>query len=117
MMKIVIAPDSYKGSLSAMEVGVTIKEVLALEIPGVQVHLIPMADGGEGTLDALLFSTSGRKVSTLAMGPLGEQIQTSYGILGDEETVVIEMALVAGLPIQPTQRIFHIAGNSKPALL
>jgi glycerate kinase len=100
-MKVVIAPDSYKGSLSAEEVGITIKEAFALEIPGVQVEVIPMADGGEGTLDALLFATNGERIKTMATGPLGENVQTCYGILGDGETAVIEMAQVAGLPMVP----------------
>lgn len=98
-MKIVIAPDSFKGSLSAKEVGIIIKEAFTDEVPGVQIYTIPMADGGEGTLDALLFSTNGRKINTFATGPLEERIQTCYGILGDGETAVIEMAQVAGLPM------------------
>ncbi|MBF9255700.1 glycerate kinase [Pontibacter sp. 172403-2] len=100
-MKIVVAPDSYKGSLSAKEVGIIIKEAFTQEIPGVQVHLVPMADGGEGTLDTLLFATHGRRIDTTATGPLGEPVTTSYGVLGDAETIVIEMALVAGLPMVP----------------
>ncbi|RDV15736.1 glycerate kinase [Pontibacter diazotrophicus] len=100
-MKIVIAPDSYKGSLSAKEAGNTIREAFMLEMPGAEVVVIPMADGGEGTLDSLLFSTNGERVNTVATGPLGEQIHTCYGILGDGETAVIEMALVAGLPMVP----------------
>ncbi|GAA4428586.1 glycerate kinase [Pontibacter saemangeumensis] len=100
-MKIVVAPDSYKGSLTAAEVGLTIREALEMEIPGVRVEVIPMADGGEGTLDALLFATSGEKLEATATGPLGEEVRTYYGVLGDGETAVIEMAQVAGLPMVP----------------
>ncbi|WP_162052778.1 glycerate kinase [Pontibacter pamirensis] len=103
-MKIVIAPDSYKGSLSAKEVGNTIREAFTLEMPEAEVVVIPMADGGEGTLDSLLFSTNGERVDTVATGPLGEQTHTCYGILGDGETAVIEMALVAGLPMVPEEK-------------
>lgn len=103
-MKIVIAPDSFKGSLSAKEVGIIIKEAFALEIPGVQVELLPMADGGEGTLEALVFATNGEKIEATATGPLGKPVKTCYGILGDGETAVIEMAQVAGLPMVPEDK-------------
>lgn len=104
-MKIVVAPDSYKGSLSAEEVGNTIKKAFSLEIPDAEVVVLPMADGGEGTLDALLFATKGVKVDTMATGPLGEKIHTGYGILGDGKTAVIEMAHVAGLPMIPEGKL------------
>lgn len=103
-MKIVVAPDSFKGSLSAKEVGITIKEAFELEIPGVQVAVLPMADGGEGTLDALVFATNGEKMEASATGPLGELVKTCYGILGDGETAVVEMAQVAGLPMVPKDK-------------
>jgi len=100
-MKIVVAPDSYKGSLSAKEVGLLIKEAFTLEIPGAQVQVIPMADGGEGTLETLLYAANGKKIETRATGPLGERVTTCYGMLGDGETAVIEIAQVAGLPMVP----------------
>lgn len=103
-MKIVVAPDSFKGSLPAKEVGITIKEAFTLEIPGVEVEVIPMADGGEGTLDTLLFATGGEKIAAMATGPLGEKVKTCYGILGDGKTAVVEMAQVAGLPMVPQDR-------------
>ncbi|GAB3526612.1 glycerate kinase [Pontibacter brevis] len=100
-MKVVVAPDSYKGSLPAKEVGLIIKEAFELEIPEAEVVTVPMADGGEGTLDALIFATKGKKIVTTATGPLGKQVATSYGILGNGKTAVIEMAQVAGLPMVP----------------
>ncbi len=103
-MKIIIAPDSFKGSLSAKEVGLTIQEAFLKEIPGAEVEVLPMADGGEGTLNALLFATNGEKVNTVATGPMGEQVTTVYGILGDGKTAVIEMAQVAGLPMVPASK-------------
>lgn len=100
-MKIIIAPDSFKGSLSAREVGLAIKKAFKSEIPGAQIEVIPMADGGEGTLETLLFATKGKEIVVDATGPLGERRSTAYGVLGDGKTAVIEMAQVAGLPIIP----------------
>ena len=103
-MKIVVAPDSFKGSLSAREVGVTVREAFILEMPEAQVEVVPMADGGEGTLETLLYATKGEKIETMATGPLREPVRTCYGILGDGETAVIEMAQVAGLPMVPAAK-------------
>lgn len=103
-MHIVIAPDSYKGSLSAKEVGLTIRAAILQEIPDAQIQVIPMADGGEGTLDTLLFATGGQKIETSATGPLGNKVKTCYGILGDGKTAVLEMAQVAGLPMVPEEK-------------
>lgn len=100
-MKIVIAPDSFKGSLSAREVTRTISKAFILEMPNVQMELVPMADGGEGTLDSLVFATNGTIKSVEATGPLGKKITTQYGVLGDGQTVIIEMAKIAGLPMVP----------------
>ncbi|MBA9076889.1 glycerate kinase [Rufibacter quisquiliarum] len=100
-MNIVIAPDSYKGSLSAKEVGLTIQEAFQMEAPEAKVWVVPMADGGEGTLETLLYSTNGTKVETTASGPLGHAITTGYGILGDGRTAVIEIAQIAGLTMVP----------------
>lgn len=102
-MNIVIAPDSFKGSLSAKEVGLTIQEAFQLEIPDIIVHVIPMADGGEGTLETLLFATNGTKIETTATGPLEEPVATNYGILGDGKTAIIEIAQIAGLPVVPEE--------------
>lgn len=103
-MIVVAAPDSFKGSLSAKEAGLIIKEAFAIEVPEAVVHIVPMADGGEGTLEALLFATRGERINTLATGPLEEKISTSYGVMGDKETVVIEMALVAGFSMVPDNK-------------
>jgi glycerate kinase len=103
-MNIVIAPDSFKGSLSATKVGLTIRDAFLSEIPDAKIEVVPMADGGEGTLETLLFATGGKEVKVMATGPLGECVQTSYGILGDDETILIEMANVAGLPMIPREK-------------
>lgn len=96
-MKIVIAPDSFKGSLTAMEVAQAIERGVRKADKEVETVLIPVADGGEGTLDSLVAATNGRKVKVMVMGPLLKPVQAEYGILGDEETCVIEMASASGL--------------------
>lgn len=104
-MNIVIAPDSYKGSLSALEVGKTIKKAFLKEIPDATIDVIPMADGGEGTLETLVYSTNGKRIQINVTGPLGDPIESEYGVLGDGKTVVIEVAKIAGLPmISPEKR-------------
>ncbi|NBI30027.1 glycerate kinase [Chengkuizengella marina] len=103
-MKIVIVPDSYKGSLSAFDVGNTIKEGLASSMKGVEFEVIPMADGGEGTLDTLISATNGKLKSVEVTGAMGKTITTCYGILGDDKTVVIEIAKIVGLPMVSTDQ-------------
>jgi len=100
-MRIIIAPDSFKGSLSAEKVANAIEAGIRSAEPGIEAIKIPMADGGEGTVDALVSSTGGIIVHTKATDPLGREIKGRYGILGDEKTAVIEMAAVSGLPLVP----------------
>ncbi|PTM57787.1 glycerate kinase [Desmospora activa] len=96
-LNIVVAPDSYKGSLTAKEVGGTILKALAVELEGAQITFVPMADGGEGTMEALVFAMNGRIETVQTKGPLLQPVDTGYGILGDGETVVLEVANIAGL--------------------
>ncbi|WP_134703986.1 glycerate kinase [Ammoniphilus sp. YIM 78166] len=103
-MKILIAPDSYKGSLCALEVAQTMRKAFSSVIKEAEVDLIPMADGGEGTLDTLVYATKGKVISVTATGPLGEQISTEYGVLGDKETVIVEAAKIVGLPMIPQEK-------------
>ncbi|WP_377887539.1 glycerate kinase [Alkalihalobacillus sp. R86527] len=103
-MNILIAPDSYKGSLTALEVGTTMKEAFEKEMPEATVDVIPMADGGEGTLRTLTFATNGKQIPIEVTGPLGTPITSEYGVLGDGKTVVIEVANIAGLPLVPTSK-------------
>ena len=102
-MKIVIASDKYKGSLSALEVcriiGKTIKETE----PRVEVVLSPMADGGEGTVDTLVESLNGKFVELEVRGPLGEPVRARFGMIGSG-TAVIEMASASGLVLVPPDR-------------
>ncbi|HEY0827893.1 MAG TPA: glycerate kinase [Bacilli bacterium] len=103
-MQFLVAPDSFKGSLSALEAGVTIQEAVLAEMPNAAVHVIPMADGGEGTVDAFLYATAGERVTLNATGPQGERMETFYGVLGDGKTVVLEMAAIAGLMLVPNEK-------------
>jgi glycerate 2-kinase len=103
-MKIVIAPDSYKGSLTAIQVGTTIQKAFLSEIPNASIEVIPMADGGEGTLDTFIYAMGGKRFCVEATGPLGEKTQTEYGLLPDGKTVVIEIAKIAGLTMVPPEK-------------
>jgi glycerate kinase len=103
-MKIIIAPDSFKGSLDARCVANAIKEGVLRVFPRCEVELIPMADGGEGTVEALVSATGGRMVKTQVKGPLMEDIDSAFGILGEGETAVIEMASASGLPLVPPEK-------------
>jgi glycerate kinase len=100
-MDIVIAPDSFKGSLSSIEVCNTIKRAFAAEFPQANIQVFPMADGGEGTVESLVFATNGKKVFLEACGPYREITSVYYGVLGDHETAVIETAAICGLPMIP----------------
>ncbi|MEI2665859.1 glycerate kinase family protein [Rossellomorea sp. LJF3] len=103
-MNILIAPDSFKGSLSSLEVGIIMEKAFLDESSSFQTNVIPMADGGEGTLETLIYATGGKKVKTIATGPLGVKIPTEYGVLGDQKTAVIEIASIAGLPMVPPEK-------------
>ncbi|GIP40523.1 glycerate kinase [Paenibacillus sp. J31TS4] len=96
-MNIVIAPDSFKGSLSALGVGRALEKGIKRAIPESVTKIIPMADGGEGTMDCLIEATGGRFVGAQVQGPLGRPIESGFGLLGDGETCVIEMAMSSGL--------------------
>lgn len=100
-MRIVVAPDSYKGSLSAIEVADSIERGIRQVWPQAEVVKIPIADGGEGTVQALVAATGGRLFDATVVGPLGEQVASYWGLLGDGETAVIEMAAASGLPLVP----------------
>jgi glycerate kinase len=97
-MKIVVAIDSFKGSLSSAEAGRAVKEAAESVFRSPSVSVFPLADGGEGTVDAL--SEGGERISVLVSGPLGEEITAEYCITRDK-TAVIEMASAAGLPLVP----------------
>ncbi|MDA8490327.1 glycerate kinase [Kluyvera sp. Awk 3] len=100
-MKIVIAPDSYKESLSALEVASAIEAGFREIYPDAEYIKLPVADGGEGTVEAMVAATQGRVVEVEVTGPLGEPVQGFYGISGDESCAFIEMAAASGLELLP----------------
>jgi glycerate 2-kinase len=98
MKKLIIAPDSYKGSLTAKEICDIIGDVARVYFPGLEIIKLPIADGGEGLVDALLYAEIGDKVMVNVKDPLWRDIEASYGILGNG-IAVIEMAAASGLPL------------------
>ncbi|PTL38410.1 glycerate kinase [Alkalicoccus saliphilus] len=98
-MQIIAAPDSFKGSLSAGDICQAVKRGIAKVDDTVDVVSLPLADGGEGTKENMVLSTSGKLIETEVEDPLGRKIAASYGILGDEKTVVIEMASASGITL------------------
>lgn len=98
-MHIVIAPDSYKGSLTALEVAEAIGHGALRVFPEATLDLVPIADGGEGTVDALVAATDGKLMQTMVRGPKGAPVDAKWGMFGDGETAVIEMAAASGLPL------------------
>ncbi|MEZ8612578.1 glycerate kinase [Vibrio sp. 10N.247.311.14] len=104
-MKIVIAPDSYKESLSAMGVAQAIEDGFKQLIPNAEYVKLPMADGGEGTVQSLVDATNGYIIQHPVIGPLGEIVEGFYGMFGDGKTAIIEMAAASGLDlVSPEQR-------------
>ena len=102
-MKFVFAPDSFKGSLSAAACCDILERVTARIFPGTQTVSVPAADGGEGTVDALLRAMGGKRVSARVTGPLFEPETAEWGLLSDG-TAVMEMAQASGLPYVPADQ-------------
>ncbi|WP_318356456.1 glycerate kinase [Enterobacter sp.] len=100
-MKIVIAPDSYKESLSALEVATAIEQGFREIWPDADYIKLPVADGGEGTVQAMVEATAGRIIHVDVTGPLGESVKGFYGLSGDERSAFIEMAAASGLELVP----------------
>lgn len=98
-MKVVVASDSFKGSISARDICTAVKEGVKRVFPDAKVVEIPLADGGEGTMENMVFSSNGIKKRVVVTGPIGDKVTAEYGILGDKETVIIEMAQASGLPL------------------
>ncbi|MFB5188797.1 glycerate kinase [Alicyclobacillus fastidiosus] len=111
-MRVVIAPDSFKGSLSAQHVAASIADGVVSACPDAEVHLVPLADGGEGTVDCLLDVVGGDVVTVPVHDPLGRPIDAHYGVLPDG-TVVIEVASAAGLTLVAEQERDVLRGNTQ----
>lgn len=99
MEKILLVPDSFKGTLSSRQVCQVMAGQLRRFFPQAQVKSIPVADGGEGSVEAFLAAAGGERRTRTVTGPFGEPVDAFYGILGDGRTAVIEMAACAGLPL------------------
>ncbi|PKB86308.1 glycerate kinase [Ewingella americana] len=100
-MKIVIAPDSFKESLSALEVAKAIESGFREIFPDAQYVKLPVADGGEGTVEAMVAATQGKVVKVKVTGPLGDPIEAFFGLSGDSKVAFIEMAAASGLESVP----------------
>ena len=98
-MKFVLAPDSFKECMTAPEAVEAMTAGIHQVYPNAHCVGLPMADGGEGTMDCLVRSTQGRVMECQVTGPTGEPVAAAYGVLGDEKTVVIEVACCCGLPL------------------
>ncbi len=103
-MRVVVAPQSLKGSLSAAEAGQAIAQGVREVYPDAEISMVPIADGGEGTTQALVDASGGRLVQREVTGPLGTPVQAFLGLMGDGRTAVIEMAASSGLPLVPPER-------------
>ena len=103
-MKIVVAADSFKGSLSSAELAVAVETGIQKIYPDADVVKVPVADGGEGTVEALVDGTSGIYRTVKVNGPLMTPVTALYGITGDGKTAVIEMASASGLPLVPAEK-------------
>jgi glycerate kinase len=103
-MRIVVSPDKFKGSLSALDAARAMARGVLSVLPDAEVGRVPMADGGEGTVDALIAATAGSERKERVTGPLGDPVDARYGLLGDGRTAVIEMATASGLVLIPRNR-------------
>ncbi|GAA0180301.1 glycerate kinase [Clostridium sediminicola] len=99
MMKIIVSPDSFKGTMSSLEVCDIIEKGINNIMQNVEVIKIPIADGGEGTVDAFLEAIGGEKVYVRVKGPLWDEVEAYYGILPDGNTAIIEMASASGITL------------------
>ncbi|MBA3044233.1 glycerate kinase [archaeon] len=98
-MKIVVAPGSFKGSLTASKVADAVEKGFRRIFLDADIVKIPMADGGDGTLQCLVNATNGKIINEIVTGPLGNMVKACYGVLGDKETVIIETASASGLKL------------------
>ena len=103
-MKIVIAPQGFKAGISGLEAAEAIARGVAAVDPDAETVLAPVADGGDGTLNALVDATGGQVFTSTITGPLGQPLEARWGVMGDGSTAVIEMALASGLALVPQRR-------------
>ena len=99
MKKIVVAIDSFKGSLTTFEAGKAIEEAAKEVYKDIEVRISPIADGGEGTVEAVISATNGELVKTVVCNPIGERIEAAYGFIPHTKTAIIEMSAAAGITL------------------
>jgi len=104
MKRIIVAPDSFKESLTAARAASCIAEGIHKVLPDAEIIQIPLSDGGEGLTDTLVAGTGGQFIHTEVSSPVGERVTARFGILGDNQTAVIEMAEASGLALVPHER-------------
>lgn len=98
-MKFVLIPDSFKGTLSSEQICEIAKEKVEKHFPGAETACVPVADGGEGSVDAFITALGGSKVTVKVKNPYFEDMDSYYGLINEGKTAVIEMASCAGLPL------------------
>ena len=101
---IVLAPDSFKESMTAKEACEAMERGIKKANSSISCIHVPMADGGEGTMQSLIDSTNGKIYTISVIGPLGDEVEASYGILGDGETGILEMASASGIHLVPLEK-------------
>lgn len=102
-MKVVVAIDSFKGSMSSLEAGEAVREGIMNVMPDTDVSVHPLADGGEGTVQALTLGRGGKLEKVRVTGPLGEPVECTYGIIEDSKTAILEMSGVVGITLVAEQ--------------
>jgi len=100
-MRILVAPDKFKGSMTALQAGDAMRAGLLRVWPDAQIDVVPVADGGDGTATALLDAIGGRRVARSVSGPDGRFVDAWFGLLGDDRTAVVELAAASGLALMP----------------
>lgn len=103
-MKVIAAIDSFKGSMTSMEAGNAVKKGILAAKPDAEVVVNPLADGGEGTVDALIEGLGAKKIPVTVTGPLGEKVSCYYGFLEETKSAVMEMASAAGITLVTKKR-------------
>lgn len=103
IMKVTVAIDSFKGSLSSLEAGLAISEGIHKAVSDAEVMIRPLADGGEGTVEALALGMNGRIEKIRVTGPLGKPVEAAYGIIDETKTAIIEMSAAAGITLVSEQ--------------
>jgi glycerate kinase len=111
-MNIIVAPNSFKGSLTALEAADAIVQGVRDVLPDAEIVSIPLADGGEGTVEALVRATEGKIAKAKVTGPMGEPVEAQFGLLGDDVTGVVEMAQAAGLSLVPPEKRDPLAATT-----